>query len=221
MSVESFPEIYHQINALQTDFALSVLDKVKDLFLIKAQSVDNLRSIDIGSGDGRVLKEIFIEKCGLNFSEVVGTDKSIDMVKFAREKYGSEKIDFHVLDIGSANLSENFGTFDVATSYFVFHWVKDLPQAIKNVQKVLKPGGIFHLYFCVDFSISKFYAPLLKKYKSMGNAINESTPPLQKDANFMENFKEILEGSGFTIELSEVIGIDYDFKTAETYMSKY
>lgn len=126
MSSESIPEIYHQINGLQIDFASVALEKVKSLFLKKAQSGNLLRSIDIGCGDGKVLKEIFIEKCGLNFSEVVGTDKSSDMVKFAQNKYGSDKINFRVLDITSSNIDENFGTFDIATSYFVFHWVKDL-----------------------------------------------------------------------------------------------
>lgn len=193
MSSESIPEIYHQINGLQIDFALVALEKVKSLFLEKAQSGNLLRSIDIGCGDGKVLKEIFIEKCGLNFSEVVGTDKSSDMVKFAQNKYGSDKINFRVLDITSSNIDENFGTFDIATSYFVFHWVKDLPQALKNMHKLLKPGGIFHLHFCVDFSVSKFYASLLKKCKSveMDKAIRDSASPFQEDANFMENFKKV------------------------------
>ena len=55
----------------------------------------------------------------------------------------------------------------------------------------------------------------------MDKAICDSTSPFQEDANFMENFKKVLEENGFNIELSEIIGIDYDFKTAETYMSKF
>ena len=221
MEIKTIAEVYHQINALQTEFALSTVNKVKYLFLEKAQSAVGNRLIDIGCGDGRVLKEVFLENCGLKFSEVIGTDKSVDMVKFANDNYVNDKLNFHVLDIASSNIGDNFGTFDIATSYYVFHWFKDQQQAVNNVQKLLKPGGIFHLHFVVDFSIANFFGSLIKKYKSMEKPLTDAIPLLKQDPNFMENFKSVLEESGFNVELSEILGIDYDFKTAETYIGKF
>lgn len=221
MEIKTIADIYHQINALQTEFATSTIKKVRNLFLEKSQRVEGLRVIDIGCGDGRVLNEVFLENCGLKFSEVIGTDKSIDMVKFARDKYVNDKLKFHVLDIASSDIGDNFGTFDIATSYYVFHWFKDQQQAINNVQKLLKPGGIFHLHFVVDFSIANFFGPLMKKYESMEKPLTDAIPLLKQDANYMENIKKVLEKSGFNVELSEIIGVDYDFKTAETYISKF
>ena len=54
----------------------------------------------------------------------------------------------------------------------------------------------------------------------MEKPLTDAIPLLKQDPNFMENFKSVLEESGFNVELSEILGIDYDFKTAETYIGK-
>lgn len=217
--MKSIAEIYHESNRLQIDFASKTIEKVKSLFLEKAQCGNHLRLIDIGCGDGRVLKEIFIKNCGLKFSEVVGTDKSTDMVKFACSKYGNDKTNFHLLDIESSCFDENLKAFDVATSYFVFHWIKNYKQAIENVHSFLKPGGIFHLYFVADHSLATFFDELARKYKSMKATINSYYPPMQNDLNFQENFERILSDRGFIIEKGEVIVDFYDFGTIENFKS--
>lgn len=218
--MKSIAEIYHESNRLQIDFASTTVNNVKGLFMEKAKSDEKLRLLDIGCGDGKVLREVFVEKCGLNLSEVVGTDKSVDMVTFAREKYGDgKKFYFHVLDIESSNLSDKLDYFDVVTSYFVFHWIKNYKQAIKNAHSFLKPGGIFHLYFVIDHSLAKFFNELATKYKSMEVTINQNYPPVLNDANFQENFECTIREQGFLIEKEEVIVDFYDFVTLENFKS--
>ena len=35
------------------------------------------------------------------------------------------------------------GTFDIATSSLSLHWVNDLPKALREIRRVLKPDGVF------------------------------------------------------------------------------
>ncbi|KAL7024898.1 hypothetical protein ACKWTF_013240 [Chironomus riparius] len=90
--------------------------------------------LDIGSGCGKILKEIIVDKSGLKFSKVVGVDVSEEMVKFSNEKYGSDLISFQVMDAGS-EIPENFKNqkFDLVTSFLCLHWIKDFDLAFQNI----------------------------------------------------------------------------------------
>ena len=100
--------------------------------------------LDIGSGCGCILNEVFVGKSGLKFSKVIGIDKSEEIVKFSNEKYGSDLISFQVMD-AEKETPENLKNqkFDLVTSFYSLHWNGDLNAAFQNVQNFLHPYGFF------------------------------------------------------------------------------
>jgi trans-aconitate methyltransferase len=89
--------------------------------------------LDIGCGTGDLANTL--SKSGV---EVVGVDKSENMVKQAHSKYPS--IQFMVQDV--TNL-EYQSEFDAIFSNATLHWVHPPIQALHKIYQSLKPGGRF------------------------------------------------------------------------------
>lgn len=123
------PIKYSKNNNLQYSFAKKHLNKIK----IKK----NDRILDIGSGDGRITKELAdmaTDGC------VIGTDISHEMVKYANNTYGSQKnLKFIQMD-ASENIFRD--QFDVITSFNCLHWVKDQESAIMGISNSAKEDAI-------------------------------------------------------------------------------
>ncbi|KAL7024929.1 hypothetical protein ACKWTF_013255 [Chironomus riparius] len=141
------PELYNQNNQPQQSGVQKYLtfygEKLRTQF--NGKEVDLL---DIGSGCGRVLSEIIIVKSGLKFSKIIGIDVSEEMVKFSNTKYGSDLISFHVMDAeGEVPEILKNQQFDIVTSFYCLPYCKNLNAAIQNIQKFLKPNGLFCCIF--------------------------------------------------------------------------
>jgi ubiquinone/menaquinone biosynthesis C-methylase UbiE len=94
--------------------------------------------VDIGTGTGRVLEEI------RQYFDVkmTGVDISQDMVQQAEEKLPDCR--FVLNNVEDMALPDD--QFDVATARMVFHHVENIQQGLKEIRRVLKPGG--QLVFC-------------------------------------------------------------------------
>ena len=105
--------------------------------IAKAGLKKSERVLDFGCGDGRNSAEI-----SFHTKKVVGADISAPMTQFAQEKYSFlPKLSFfHSKKLDASDLG-SLGKFDHVTSFFVFHVVKDSIQTLKNLRKVMNPGG--------------------------------------------------------------------------------
>lgn len=96
------------------------------------------RILDIGTGTGHLAFDIAVETGGAN--ELVGVDISEDMLAVARERcadYPAVKFETgSVYELPFPNES-----FDVANSVQVFEYLDDVPKALAEAYRVLKPGG--------------------------------------------------------------------------------
>lgn len=113
-----------------------------------------LQNIKENIGDLSKIKRILDFGCGIgdataklasyfpNATQIVGTDLSEDALVYAREKHGSDKIQF-------INLNElNFNAhFDLCYVNGVFHHIEpeERKGAIALIYKALKKGGLFAL----------------------------------------------------------------------------
>ena len=103
------------------------------LALLRAEGMRRL--LEIGAGPGR--DGLFFQRQGL---EVVCTDLSAEMVALCRHKNLTAHImDFYHLDFPPA-------TFDAVYALnCLLHVPKaDLPQVLAQIQRVLRPGGLFY-----------------------------------------------------------------------------
>jgi trans-aconitate methyltransferase len=117
---------------VQTWLALEVLDQI---------DFSGVRSaLDVGSGNGRVTREISRRAPA---ACVLGVDASPDMVEYARKHYANEHLDFRQGDAADLKLESRF---DLITSFACLHWLRDPAAAVARMaRELLNPGGLLRV----------------------------------------------------------------------------
>jgi len=96
-----------------------------------------LRVADVGTGTGILAMEL--ARLGL---AVVAIDHSPRMLEAAREKLAREGISSVELRLGEAGaLPLGDGEVDAAFAHMVLHYVPSPPEALREMARVVKPGG--------------------------------------------------------------------------------
>ena len=96
------------------------------------------RIMDVGCGPGFYVAEL-LEQVGSEGS-VVGIDSSRPMLDIAaRRSEGHDNVTFHEADASSLPV-EN-ASFDAALSVQVLEYVADVPAALEEIYRALRPGG--------------------------------------------------------------------------------
>ncbi|GAB1690258.1 class I SAM-dependent methyltransferase [Krasilnikovia sp. M28-CT-15] len=92
------------------------------------------RLLDVGAGRGAIA----VGARARGFT-VTATDASPGMVRRLKQEHPD--LDARVMDAGKLDFEDD--TFDVATAGFVMHLLDDPPAGVREVKRVLKPGGLF------------------------------------------------------------------------------
>ncbi|KAG5680144.1 hypothetical protein PVAND_009669 [Polypedilum vanderplanki] len=210
-------EIYHKVNQYQVQNASDCIKKVRALLHDKFGN-QKCKLLDIGTGDGRVLSEVFVKHSGLNFEKVLGSDINLEMIKVAKKNYQNDLIKFEQLNIedeeASSELLKVHGTFDILTTYFCLHWIKDLKIALSNVKRFLKPNGVFHIISFTKCSATEAFIELANNSKYHAYRDGILNFPLHKklDHGDLDN---IINDLGFEVKMTESILPSFDFETDE------
>lgn len=91
------------------------------------------RILDLGCGTGHLTAKI--AEAG---AQVVGVDRSPEMIRMAKEKYPALR--FEVMDAHEIGLD---GIFDAVFSNATLHWIKEPGRVIAGIRESLRPGGRF------------------------------------------------------------------------------
>jgi len=112
----------------------------------------NLSVLDVATGTAELLISLF--SAGVDISSAVGLDLSARMLAIADRKLRRRRLDSVVsLRLADAmNLPFGQSSFDVATCAFGIRNVTDAAAGLKQMHRVLKPGGKI---FILEFSIPK------------------------------------------------------------------
>jgi len=94
------------------------------------------RVLDVGSGPGFLAVEM-AEEVGVD-GEVCGIDPASTMLAMAAERAGGA-VEFR--QAGADRIPYPDGKFDVVVSTQVFEYLEDVPGALAEVRRVLRPGG--------------------------------------------------------------------------------
>jgi SAM-dependent methyltransferase len=141
------------------------------------------RLLDIGCGYGFFLQEM---KCrgwrveGIEISEV-------------GRQYARDRWDIHVYSQTLENLSLPGNFFDVVTLFYVIEHVNDPLDLLKEVKRILKPGGLILLRWPHSTPIVRILGPLSKKldlYHTPYHLYDFSPRTMEKMLTFC-GFKEI------------------------------
>jgi ubiquinone/menaquinone biosynthesis C-methylase UbiE len=119
--------------------------------------------LDAGTGTG-IMVPYLLNRIGVN-GRLVALDFAEQMLKISKSKRFLGKIDFLHADISLLPTSDN--AFDTVICYSSFPHFRDKPQALAEIQRVLKKGG--RLYVCHTSSRFKI------------NSIHTASPVLKND----------------------------------------
>lgn len=99
-------------------------------------NVNDLNVLDAGCGTGK-LAEILLERG----ARVTAFDYNEDFVQRARSRLGSRAAVYQG-DLSQPLTFAGDDTFDVVTASLVLHYLKDWSSALREIRRVLKPGGL-------------------------------------------------------------------------------
>ena len=115
------------------------------------------RVLELGCGTGSMWRgqEELIAKC----AELVLSDFSAGMLETAKENVAGPNVRHQVIDI--QDIPCPTGSFDLVIANMMLYHVPDLPRALAEVRRVLKPGGTFLCATYGEHGIMEYLSQLL------------------------------------------------------------
>ncbi|CAG9806042.1 unnamed protein product [Chironomus riparius] len=211
-------QVYAETNSQQIAGALKFFDIFGDFLKFKFQT-KKINLLDIGSGCGKVLSEITFNRSKLNFSKIIGIDKSNEMLKFAVKNYENDLISFCLMDIEEEIpkiLRDQ--QFDMVTSFYCLHWIKDIKNVFENIYELLNSNGIFCCTFLQSTKINDIWDALAIKYPLYMNDWRQHFTPLWSLENANEILIKYLQDCKFKIiKFHDVKNEKFEFRNLQKY----
>jgi ubiquinone/menaquinone biosynthesis C-methylase UbiE len=128
---EYFDSVAHKWDEMRRVF---FGEGVRDAAIAAAEVTSSSVVVDVGIGTG------FIAEGALAAgARVIGIDSSDRMLEQARKRFGAERFEARSGDIESLPVST--AEVDIVLANMVLHHAADPPNAIREIARVLKPGG--------------------------------------------------------------------------------
>ena len=112
--------------------ALTIIAVLRDFY---SGDIENLTVLDIGSSTGIIARVL-----SNHFGKVVGINIDKPAVEYAANQFSDRNISFSVAD--SMDLAFEADQFDVVICAQVYEHVPDAAQLMREIHRVLKPGGV-------------------------------------------------------------------------------
>lgn len=165
----------------------------------------NADLLDVGTGFGAVSFDlasqlpIHIEAVDLNRERL---DKAAELKQSLSEKNKlAGDIHFQRANVYELPYEEN--TFDFVIAWFVFQHLEDSDQALKEIKRVLRPGG----YVCIvdtDDQYNVTYPPKSDAMVKMHRAVNELQQTQGGDRKIGRKLPYYLHNQGFDIQATAI-----------------
>lgn len=160
--------------------------RARDDLIKQANIQPNQRVLDLGCGTGTL---VVLLKRRYPAAQIVGLDPDPKALQRAQKKVRRARVEVQ-LDEGFADqLPYDDGTFDRVLSSFMFHHLEDQDREkmLREVLRVLKPAGTFHL---LDFAGGEDRA------RGLWGRLVDSHAHLQ--GNSQRRILEVMRRAGFT-----------------------
>lgn len=177
---------------------------------------DGARVLELGCGTGSMWKghDELIKKC----AELVLSDFSEAMVETTRNTIGElPNITYRSIDI--QDIPYDSATFDVVIANMMLYHVPDLPKALAEVRRILKPNGKFYCATYGEHGIVEYLSKLLGEYGVEDNVNKNFT--LQNGAAilapvFKNIRKENYEDSLAVTNITDLVDYIYSLSSMST-----
>lgn len=144
--------------------------------------------LDIGCGTGDICSTLAKKYV----KPLIGLDVAQEMVEWCRKKYDIPGLSFSAGTILSLPFPDN--SFTTVLSISVIEWIEDYEKAIREVARVLAPGGTWIV------SIPNWQSPFRKMQLVFGLLKKSYYTNYQKNRLSISEFRELAKNSNFTFE---------------------
>ena len=135
-----------------------------------------MRVADIGCGPGK--STYYLHNLVQPYGSAIGVDISEKRIRYAREKYRNNEIDFVHADIREP--LTHLGLFDFVWVRFILEYFRSTSfEIVKNISDMLKPGGILCL-IDLDYNCLSHFGLPDKTERTISNIIHS----LEENADF-------------------------------------
>lgn len=174
----------------------------------------NENVLDIGCGVGSI--SAVIAKKYVPNGSVLGIDLSEDMINFAKKTHNLKNLKFE-----SMNASDvcYLNEFDLITSFYCIHWIKDQQAFLDNAVKCLKPGGKILFYIMTEiekYILNEVLYKVITTPKWANHFKDYQIPWYFKTE---QEFAQIVKNSGLTLTSIETVGKKIIFKDIDSLTS--
>ncbi|KAB0804509.1 hypothetical protein PPYR_01479 [Photinus pyralis] len=176
-----------------------LIDKIKGDIKWKR----NCKVLDVGCGPGNYTHDVLLPILPQSTTVVIGVDKWPEAIDYANSNYGKfGDILFKEMDIAHEQNTNYHTYFDHVFSFDRLQSVGLQETALRNIRKMLKPGGDFFFSCAANLNLFDIYSFMSKKDKWRSYLANytKDMPPYKYSRHPKESLREEL----LKVEFQEV-----------------
>jgi|EP00945_MAST-04E_sp_MAST-4E-sp1_P006388 NADH dehydrogenase [ubiquinone] 1 alpha subcomplex assembly factor 5 len=225
MSTKAMRVFNRSLKRLQRDAAATVrLNDGRDFDYLRDEVADRLVSrldfinrkfgsaLDVGSFSGHVYRSLNEYKNVYEIEKLVQCDISEKMLDLGKQRNGTaESPDAIATEYVQADeeisLPFDSGSFDLAISSLNLHWVNDLPGALKEINRCLRPDGVFVGSILGGETLKELRSSLLLAEQEREGGVSTHVSPMAH----VGDIGQLMQTAGFAIPTidTDIITIEY------------
>ncbi|MGA6940242.1 MAG: class I SAM-dependent methyltransferase [Pseudolabrys sp.] len=182
---------------------------VGDVFLNWLAVPRGLRWLDVGCGNGAFTEEV-VARCAP--AAVLAVDPSEDQIAYAQTRRSMKAAEFHVGD--AQKLPFENDSFDVAVAALVISFLRDAPEAISEMARVVRAGGWVATYM---WDIPGGGAPTDPIYVALESMGMTSVRPANPVVSGREVMQDLWEKAGLESIDTQVIRIPIVYRDFDDF----
>lgn len=175
------------------------------------------RVLDVGCGTGALTEALLATRP----SSLVGVDLSPAFVEEARRRHGAAGARFEVADAREIPLPD--ASVDVAASALVLNFVPEPPRMLREMRRVLAPGGALAVYV---WDYAEGGMEMLRRFWDAAVALDPRAAPLDEARRFAHvcaeaPLRRLVEEAGFLDVRTRALVLPTPFAGFEDYWSPF
>jgi len=168
------------------------------------------KALDIGCGSGAHVAHAIARTLPKNkVKELIQTDVAEEVLARAKRRCEANDIpcrEFRVMD--EENIPFEHNQFDVVTSSLALHWVNDLPGSLVQINRILKPDGLFLGAMFGGETLSELRISMQLAEEEIWNGISPHVSPLAR----IRDAGSVLGRGGFVLTAIDTDDIIVQFQ---------
>jgi ubiquinone/menaquinone biosynthesis C-methylase UbiE len=178
------------------------------VFLEWLNAPKNLKWIEVGCGNGAFTEELIAHRVPL---EVTAVDPSEGQLSFARTRPAAKLAQFREADAQALPFPNR--SFDAAAMALVITFIPDPAKAVREMARVVRPGGLVATYMWDTLAGGVPLAPLGTAFKAMGKNYTR----VSSDASNREVMQSLWQGAGLQEIETRQIRIPVTYSSFEDF----